>query len=74
MITKAKYLVRSCLRQVRRYWDTFHHCGSDIAQWGQGRWYVRYHDGTRSTTMHYTTARDYADIFGGKVIHVNDKE
>jgi len=62
------------IKWLKRQWDKFHHCGNDIAQWGQGRWHVRYHDGNRSTTMHYSTACDYGDIFGGKVIHINDKE
>jgi hypothetical protein len=34
-----------------------------------GRFYVRYNDNEKSMPMDYSTAKDYADIFGGKVIH-----
>lgn len=48
--------------------------GNELTQWGRGLWYVRYPDGERSTTMYYTTACDYAEIFCGKVWHVSDRE
>lgn len=34
-----------------------------------GQWYVRYNDGTRTHRMTYDVCKDYADIFGGKVVH-----
>jgi len=46
--------------------------GNQFAQWGVGRWYVLYSDGQKSTTMYYSTACDYAQIFGGQVRHISD--
>lgn len=34
-----------------------------------GRFYVLYNDGAKSESMDYTTASDYAEIFGGTVVH-----
>lgn len=62
------------IKWLKKQLDKLHHCGNDLAQWGAGRWYVRYPDGKRSVAMHYGTAKNYADIFGGKVFHVEDQE
>jgi hypothetical protein len=35
----------------------------------QGHWRVLYPDGNRTTRMFYREAKNYAEIFGGKVIH-----
>lgn len=48
--------------------------GNQLTQWGCGRWYVRYSDGNKSTTMLYSTACNYAEVFGGRVLHVTDIE
>lgn len=37
-----------------------------------GRWVVVYRDGARSQRMFRRTARDYAQMFGGRVFHVSD--
>ena len=39
-----------------------------------GKWYVRYPEGGRSIGMTHDVAKDYKEIFGGKVWHINDKE
>lgn len=61
------------IRWIRRQFDKLNG-GNQFTQWGNGRWYVRYNDGNKSCSMHYITACNYADIFGGKVFHVDDKE
>ena len=61
------------IKWLKRQLDKFH-SGNQLTQWGSGRWYVRYPDGQRSKTMYYRTACNYADIFGGKVFHVEDQE
>lgn len=38
-------------------------------QAARGRFFVLYNDGEKSMPMDHSTARDYAEIFGGKVIH-----
>ncbi|EKY4113683.1 TPA: hypothetical protein ACGW3M_000977 [Pseudomonas aeruginosa] len=35
-----------------------------------GRFIVRYSNGQQSRPFYYKTARDYADVFGGRVIHI----
>lgn len=34
-----------------------------------GRFSVRYSNGQHSRPLYYKTARDYAEVFGGRVIH-----
>lgn len=34
-----------------------------------GRFSVRYSNGQLSRPLYYKTARDYAEVFGGRVIH-----
>ena len=36
-----------------------------------GRFYVMYTDGKRSQNMSYSTAKNYAEMFGGTVYHVS---
>jgi len=61
------------LKAIRRFIDRFRG-GNELTQWGNGRWYVRYRNGEKTHTMYYSTACNYAEIFGGTVFHVTDKE
>jgi len=38
-----------------------------------GRFYVLYNNGKRSHNMSYTTAKDYAEMFGGTVYHASQE-
>ena len=55
----------------RRQLDKLHG-GNSLTQWGYGRWFVYYPDGKRSATMYYSTANEYAEIFGGTVHHYSE--
>lgn len=43
--------------------------GWHMVEASSGRFYVRYPDGKRSQRFYYSTACDYAEMFGGSVIH-----
>jgi hypothetical protein len=60
------------INQIRIYLDRFKGDSNSCLQWGRGRFYVVYPDGKRSTSMYYTTAKDYASIFGGEVKHITE--
>lgn len=62
------------LKKIKRWLDKGAGNHHSCLQWNRGKWYVRYKDGERSVTMHYSTACDYANIFGGTVYHINDIE
>lgn len=38
-------------------------------QAARGKWRVIYNDGKRSQRMCWATAKDYAEMFGGTVVH-----
>lgn len=62
-------LFRAVLISLRVWIDTFHG-GWSMVESTSGRFYVLYGDGRRSRRFHYRTARDYAGMFGGDVVHL----
>ncbi len=52
--------------ELDKWHDDWH-----LVEISQGRFCVRYPDGKRSTRFYYRTAKDYAELFGGKVIHLS---
>jgi hypothetical protein len=39
-----------------------------------GKWHVLYPDGRYSIPMKYDDAKNYAEIFGGIIIHISDRK
>lgn len=60
--------IRNVLLSLRVWLDTWR-SGWHMIEATQGRFYVRYPDGKRSQPFYYGTARNYAKLFGGKVVH-----
>lgn len=61
-------------RRFRRFLDRFQRSTGGLVhvEAMRGRWCVMYPDGRHSVAMAYDTASDYASMFGGKVLHVDD--
>jgi hypothetical protein len=45
--------------------------GNELTEWHLAKWYVKYKCGALSCSMFYGSAKGYAAIFDGKVIHFN---
>lgn len=60
---------QSALVRLRIQWDKWHQ-GWHLTEMSEGRFCVHYPDGKRSARFHYSTAKDYAELFGGKVVHL----
>ncbi|XLY90515.1 hypothetical protein ACK8QS_22860 (plasmid) [Ectopseudomonas mendocina] len=50
-------------------WIDKRRVGWHLVEATQGRFYVRYLDGAKSHKFFYSTAKDYAELFGGAVVH-----
>lgn len=61
-----RWLQRIYDRWLRRYPTREILCG--------GPFYVRYPAGEKSVGMPYHQAKNYADAFGGRVWHINQRE
>ena len=63
------------LREIRisliKFIDRFRTVPSDVSYY-YGKFYVVYPDGQRSSKMDYRTAKEYQQIFGGKVYHISE--
>jgi len=67
-LTKPQQSIRNALLFLRVWLDTWR-SGWHMIEATQGRFYVRYPDGKRSQRFHYGTARTYAELYGGKIVH-----
>jgi len=57
------------------WFDKFWTCGDALfRQQMRGKWFVLYEDNLQSQNFDYRTAKDYAEIFGGEVHHIKDRE
>lgn len=61
-------------RALRHFFDRFQFStgGLVACEAARGKWRVLYSDGTRSIPMAHGTAKDYASMFGGSVVHLDD--
>lgn len=59
---------RAALMLMMVWLDTFRG-GQNMVQATFGRFYVRYPDGKRSQRFYYRTARQYAELYGGRIVH-----
>lgn len=61
-------------REARHFLDRFQRStgGLVATEAARGKWLVLYTDGGRTIPMAHDTAKDYAVMFGGEVIHVDD--
>ena len=64
------------LRDIRQWLDKYpqHRDGLLAHEHATGKWRVIYPDGGRSEPMLHGTATDYCQIFGGRVVHIDDKK
>jgi hypothetical protein len=64
-----KAQLNKTLQAIGIWRDTWR-SGWHLVEASMGRFYVRYPDGQRSQRFYYSTACDYAEMFGGSVIHI----
>lgn len=59
----------AALTAAIRVWIDMHRSGWHLVEATEGRFRVRYPDGKRSKRFHYASARTYAELFGGAIVH-----